>query len=162
MIRANFIITVLLTISFQTFGQQRGLTFQNAEKQGISIKHLDSVYISAVHTDTSLAVFKTETEQEAMQQAYIKLLQDFGKFLLENNFKWEKPTRCFNRIYFNADGTIDYFLFNFLGKLEDKPAENIEKEFQRLLNVFIADYKFSVTAKTKFAQCSPTTYMPQK
>ncbi|MFN3757527.1 MAG: hypothetical protein ACK4RM_11280, partial [Flavobacterium sp.] len=80
-------------------GQQRGLTFQNAEKQGISIKHLDSVYISAVHTDTSLAVFKTETEQEAMQQAYIKLLQDFGKFLLENNFKWEKPTRCFNRIY---------------------------------------------------------------
>lgn len=162
MIRANFIITVLLTISFQTFGQQLGLTFQNAEKQGISIKHLDSVYISAVHTDTSLAVFKTETEQEAMQQAYIKLLQDFGKFLLENNFKWEKPTRCFNRIYFNADGTIDYFLFNFLGKIEDKPAENIEKEFQRLLNVFIADYKFSVTAKTKFAQCSPTTYMPQK
>lgn len=162
MIKANVIITVLLTISFQTFGQHLGLTFQNAEKQGISIKHLDSVYTSAVHTDTSLAVFKTESAQEAMQQAYIKLLQDFGKFLSENNFKWEKPTRCFNRIYFNADGTIDYFLFNFLGKPEDKPAENIEKEFQRLLNVFISDYKFSLTAKTKFAQCSPTTYMQKK
>jgi len=160
MIKANFIITVLLIISFQSFGQHLGLTFQNAEKQGISIKHLDSIYISAVHTDTSLAVFKTETEQEAMQQAYIKLLQDFGKFLSENNFKWEKPTRCFNRIYFSADGTIDYFMFNFLGKPEDKPAENIEKEFQKLLNVFILDYKFSLTAKTKFAQCSPTTYMP--
>jgi hypothetical protein len=162
MIKVNFIITVLLTISFQTFGQHLGLTFQNAEKQGISIKHLDSVYTSAVHTDTSLAVFKTESEQEAMQQAYIKLLQDFGKFLSENNFNWEKPTKCFNRIYFNADGTIDYFLFNFLGKPEDKPNENIEKEFQRLLNVFISDYKFSLTAKTKFAQCSPTTYMPKK
>ena len=160
MIKANFIITVLLIVSFQSFGQHLGLTFQNAEKQGISIKHLDSIYISAVHTDTSLAVFKTEIEQEAMQQAYIKLLQDFGKFLSENNFKWEKPTRCFNRIYFSADGTIDYFLFNFLGKPEDKPAENIEKEFQKLLNVFILDYKFSLTAKTKFAQCSPTTYMP--
>lgn len=162
MIKVNFIITVLLTISFQTFGQHLGLTFQNAEKQGISIKHLDSVYTSAVHTDTTLAVFKTESEQEAMQKAYIKLLQDFGKFLSENNFKWDKPTRCFNRIYFNADGTIDYFLFNFLGKPEDKPSENIEKEFQRLLNVFISDYKFSLTAKTKFAQCSPTTYMPKK
>lgn len=161
MIKVNFIITVLLTISFQTFGQHLGLTFQNAEKQGISIKHLDSVYTSAVHTDTTLAVFKTESEQEAMQKAYIKLLQDFGKFLSENNFKWEKPTRCFNRIYFNADGTVDYFLFNFLGKPEDKPSENIEKEFQRLLNVFISDYKFSLTAKTKFAQCSPTTYMPK-
>jgi hypothetical protein len=160
--KVSFIITVLLTISFQTFGQQLGLTFQNAEKQGISIKYLDSLYTSALHTDTSLAVFKTETEQKAMQQAYIKLLQDWGNFLSENNFKWEKPTRCFNRIYFNVDGTIDYFLFNFLGKPEDKPAENIEKEFQRLLNVFIADYKFTLTAKTKFAQCSPTTYMPKK
>jgi hypothetical protein len=162
MIKTNFIITVLLTISFQTFGQHLGLTFQDAEKQGISIKHLDSVYTSALHTDTSLAVFKTENEQEAMQQAYVKLLQDFGKFLSENNLKWEKPTRCFNRIYFNTDGTIDYFLFNFLGKPEDKPAENIEKEFKRLLNVFISDYKFTLTAKTKFAQCSPTIFMPKK
>ena len=162
MTKTNFIITVLLTTCLQTFGQHLGLTFQNAEKQGISIKHLDSLYKSAVHTDTSLAVFKTEKEQGALQQAYVKLLQDFGKFLSENNFKWETPTRCFNRIYFNSDGTIDYFLFNFLGKTEDKPAEIIEKEFQRLLNVFISDYKFSLTAKTKFAQCSPTTYMPKK
>jgi hypothetical protein len=162
MTKINLIITILLTACLQTFGQHLGLSFQNAEKQGISIKHLDSIYTSAVHSDTSLAVFKTEKEQEALQQAYIKLLQDFGKFLSKNNFKWEKPTRCFNRIYFNSDGTIDYFLFNFLGKTEDKPAKNIEKEFQRLLNVFISDYKFSLTAKTKFAQCSPTTYMPQK
>lgn len=161
MAKTNFIITVLLTTCLQTFGQHLGLTFQNAEKQGISIKHLDSIYASAVNSDTSLAVFKTEKEEEILQQAYIKLLQDFGKFLYKNNFKWAKPTRCFNRIYFSADGTIDYFLFNFLGKPKDKPADNIEKEFHRLLNVFISDYKFSLTAKTKFAQCSPTTYMPE-
>jgi len=115
-----------------------------------------------VHSDTSLAIFKTETEQDVLLQAYIKLLQDFGQFLSNNNFKWEKPTRCFNRIYFSSNGTTDYFLFNFLGKIEDKPTENIEKEFQRILNVFISDYKFPLTAKTKFAQCSPTTYMPKK
>ena len=162
MTKINFIITFLLTTCLQTFGQHLGLTFHNAEKQGISIKHLDSLYKSAVHADTSLAVFKTEKEQDALQQAYVKLLQDFGKFLSENNFTWEKPTRCFNRIYFNSDGTIDYFLFNFLGKTEDKPAEIVEKEFQRLLNVFISDYKFSLTAKIKFAQCSPTTYLTKK
>lgn len=160
--KANLMIIIFLTTCLQTFGQHIGLTFQDAEKQGISIKHLDSLYRSAVHADTSLAVFKTEKEQEALQQAYGKLLQDFGKFLSENNFKWEKPTKCFNRIYFNSDGTIDYFLFNFLGKAEDKPSEYIVKEFQRLLNAFIADYQFSVTSKSKFAQCSPTTYMPQK
>lgn len=162
MTKINFTITVLLTTCLQAFGQHLGLTFQEAEKQGISIKHLDSIYTSAVHSDTSLAVFKTDTEQEALQQAYIKLLQDFGKFLSDNNFKWEKPTRCFNRIYFSSNGTIDYFLFNFLGKIEDKPTGHTEKEFQRLLNAFISDYEFPLTAETKFAQCSPTTYMPKK
>lgn len=160
MTKLNLIITILIIPCLQAFGQHQGLTFQVAEQQGISIKHLDSIYTSAVHSDTTLAVFKTEAEQIALQKAYIKLLQDFDKFLSANNFKWEKPTKCFNRIYLSADGTIDYFLFNFLGKIEDKPNELIEKEFQRLLNLFILDYKFSLTAKTKFAQCSPTTYMP--
>ncbi len=162
MTKTTFTITLLLTTCLQAFGQHLALTFQNAEKQGISIKHLDSIYTSAVHTDTSLAVFKTETEQQALIQAYYKLLQDFGKFLSENNFKWEKRTRFFNRIYFSPDGTVDYFLFNFVGTIEDKPTETVEKEFQRLLNLFIADYKFPLTAQTKFAQCSPTIYMPKK
>jgi len=160
MIKAIFIFTISLGLSFQTFGQQLGLTFQEAQKQGISIEHLDSIYMSAVHADTSLAVFKTESEQEALFQAYAKLLQDLGQFLSDNNFKWEKPTKCFNRIYFNEDGTIAYFLFNFMGKPEDKPSEKMEKEFQELLHAFIADYQFSVTAETKFAQCSPTIYKP--
>jgi hypothetical protein len=162
MTKVTFIVAVLLINCLQSFGQSVGLTFQQAEKQGISINQLDSIYANAVHSDTSLAVFKTEKEQEDSHQAYIKLLQDFGKFLSEHNFKWEKPTRCFNRIYFDSDGTIDYFLFNFLGKTEDKPDVNTEMEFQRLLTIFISKYKFSLTANTKFAQCSPTTYMPPK
>ncbi|GBL35750.1 hypothetical protein EMGBS15_13450 [Filimonas sp.] len=114
-----------------------------------------------MHSDTSQAVFKTEKEQDAMIQGYTRLLQDFGKFLSANRFTWGQPTRYFNRIYFNADGTIDYFLFNFLGNTEDKPSEENQTEFQRHLNLFIKDYKISVTAKTKFAQCSPTTYLPK-
>ncbi|HLG04379.1 MAG TPA: hypothetical protein VI731_12345 [Bacteroidia bacterium] len=153
---------LLLIAHLQLSGQHLGLTFQDAKKQGIRITLLDSVYKSAVHADTSQAIFKTESEQKELEEAYVKLLQDFGKFLTANNFTWDKPTRCFNRIYFNANGTIDYFLFNFLGKAEDKPAPEKEQEFARLLNIFIQDYKFPLTAPTKFAQCSPVTYMPKK
>jgi hypothetical protein len=157
-----WIITALLTTCLHTFGQRIGMTFQEAEKNGISIQKLDSLYTSAVHSDTSKAVFKTEKEQEELYQAYVKLLQDFGQFLNDNNFHWEKPTKCFNRIYFDPNGSIDYFLFNFLGKTEEKPTENIQIEFARLLNAFISDYYFSLTAPEPFAQCSPTTYMPQE
>ena len=99
-----------------------------------------------------------------MYQAYLKLLQDFGKFLALNQFKWPGAVKCFNRIYFNANGSIDYFLYDFTTKnVEPKDRLFPEKqaEFNRLLNLFIRDYKIALTAKTGFAQCSPVTYKPQ-
>jgi len=154
----------LLLVSIAN-AQHTGLTFQDADKQGLTNAHLDSIYKSAVHVDTSQAVFKSEKEQKALGDAYIQLLQDFGKFLAQNNFKWDKPTKCFNRIYFSSDGTIDYFIYNFLNqnvRAEDRLSVEKQAEFNRLLNQFIQDYKFPLTATTKFAQCSPTTYMPKE
>jgi len=155
-------ILVLLLTSLQTFSQHLGLTFQEAIKQGILVKNLDSLYLSAVNSDTNLAVFKTESEQDSVYGGYKKMLQDLGNFLSTNNFYWDKPTRCYNRIYFSSNGTIDYFLFNFVGNTEDKPTNEKEIEFQRLLNIFISDYQFLLKADVKFAQCSPVTYMPKK
>ena len=158
-----YVLFFLLMVCTYIFGQHIGLSFKEAEQRNIKIEHLDSLYKSAVHSDTLLAVFKTELEQGKLQQAYIKMLQDFGKFLAENNFKWEKPTKCFQRIYFNPNGTVDYFLYNFLNKNvkpEDQLPQEKQVEFDRLLNKFIQTYQFSVKANVKFAQCSPTTYKP--
>lgn len=161
----KLLFTLLLTLTTSLFAlaQSRGMTFQKAEELGIRISHLDSIYKSAVNIDTTKAVFKTEKDQELMHKAYVEMLQNFGKYLHDNNFNWDKPTRCYNRIYFNNDGTIDYFLFNFIGNTkEENPSETQIVEFQRLLNNFIKDYKLSINADTKFAQCSPTTYKPYK
>lgn len=153
--------TLLITLAFtilatvNSSGQSKALTFQEAEKQGIPFQHLDSLYKSAIHSDVKLAVFKTPDEQVKLQQAYVKLLQDLGNFLKANNFKWEKQTRGANRIYLKPDGRIDYFLFHFPG-VQLTPER--EKEFTQLLNQFIQDYKFAITAPEKFAQCSAVKY----
>ena len=161
--KTSFFTIILLILCLNIFGQHVGMTFKEAESQGIDIKKLDSIYMSAVNVaDSSKGVFKTEKEQDAMGEAWISFLKDFGKFLHSNNFKWEKPTRCFNRVYFNSDGTIDYFLFNFTVKNEYKPSEEIQIKFQELLNKFIQDHKISIVANSKFAQCGPTTYMPKE
>lgn len=84
------------------------------------------------------------------------MLTDLATYLSENNFKWGNTTKCFNKIYFQPNGTIDYFLYNFKsGEIDNSK----EKEFQRLLNQFIASYKFSLSSQRKFSQCSPVTYM---
>jgi hypothetical protein len=134
---------------------QKVMTFQDAERHGKSYLHLDSLYKSAVHSDIKLAVFKTKSGQDSLQKAYVLFIQDLAGYLKKNNFKWEKQIKCFNRIYFDKDGKVDYFLYNFAK--DEIPAKK-EAEFARLLNLFIQDHKFTLTAKEGFAQCSPIKY----
>lgn len=161
MFRIIYIFLLPIASCVQLYAQQSAMSFQSAESQGISIEELDKTYMSAVHVDPTLAVFKSEEEQMKLQQAYYALLQDLGNFLAENDFQWEQPTRCFNRIYFNEDGTIDYFLFNFVGKAESAPSAAVQDNFEALLNRFVQDYTFPLTADRKFAQCSPATFSSQ-
>jgi hypothetical protein len=151
---ASFLLVLLL----EGFGQPIGMSFQEAKNLGISFTQLDSLYKSAIHTDTSLAVFKTYEQQDELQKAYFQILKDLGKFLNINGLKWEKPTRCFNRIYFKEDGSIDYFFYNFLGNAEDKPSQEVQEFFKKILQEFIQNYKFALKADVKFVQCGPSFY----
>ncbi|GHM99553.1 hypothetical protein WSM22_10430 [Cytophagales bacterium WSM2-2] len=77
--------------------------------------------------------------------------------MAKNNFK---GTKYFQRIYFSNDGTIDYFTLNFLGSADEIPSLEKQSEFSQLLNISNQDYRFSLSASVKFAQCSPTSYVP--
>jgi hypothetical protein len=154
--RITLTILTTILISGLAYGQ-KAMTFNEAKANNIRTSYLDSVYLSGMHSDTSLAVFKSN--QDEYIGAYQKLLQDLGKYLKANNFMWDKPTKGFNRIYFDKNGKIDYFLYNFR---PNQLTIEQEKEFDELLNKFIMDYNFPLKAQTGFAQCSPVTYMPIK
>jgi hypothetical protein len=122
---------------------------QEAKQNGILTK-VEKEYKGALGDD---GIFKTELEQQKHIDAYRNYLLDFGKFLEKNNFKWDEDTKGWNRIYMKPDGTIDYFLYSFKNLPEEK-----EKEFQRLLSLYIKDHKFGNPAPDKFHQCSSVTY----
>jgi hypothetical protein len=149
------LLSIFAVLTLSGFTQQKVSTFQKAIEGGISIQTLDSLYKPALSggADSLQAVFYGKHTE--FQAQYIALLQAFGKHLKANNFSWGKKTRCFNRIYFNEHGTIDYFLFNF--KPGELPIEK-EQQFEKLLTTFIKDYKFPLPVQSKFAQCSPVTY----
>ncbi|WP_133063390.1 hypothetical protein [Flavobacterium aurantiibacter] len=128
-------------------------SFGAYEAQGNKVSDLDARYKSALHTNLDLAVFKTEDEQRSFTEAYQNMLAEFGSFLAKSDFSWEQQTRGFNRIYFNENGTVDYFLFDFKN-LDAKKAAT----FQQLLSEFLKTYNFPIKPKIKFAQCSPVVY----
>lgn len=146
-----FILSILIKV--QTFSQLV-ITFEKAGEQNLRGEHMDSIYHSGIQADSTLSVFR-ENEEEYIK-AYEQLLQDLGKYLKANEFKWEEPTKGFNRIYFNENGKIDYFIYSFRTEL----SEEQKQKFDSLLNQFIKDYQFPLKASCKFAQCSPVTYMP--
>lgn len=129
-------------------------TINNAAQEGITIGRLDSIYESAIHIETAKAVFKTKKEQDSLVKSYTDFLQQLGKYLKDNNFKWGKPTRCWNRIYFRADGKVDYYLFDF--KTDISP-EKVAR-YKELFRAFAATHRIKISARVKFAQCSPVTF----
>ncbi|MCW5912613.1 MAG: hypothetical protein KIT62_16210 [Cyclobacteriaceae bacterium] len=145
---------MIIFLSACAYGQPLATSFQNAtESKGISIDSLDKVYKSALHADTAQAAFNGR-EQEFIK-GYTSLLKDLAGFLKANNFMWEKTIRCFNRIYLNKNGKIDYFLFHFM-EGEITPAK--QARFEKLLGSFIENYQFPLTSTVHFAQCSPVKY----
>ena len=135
-----------------------GLTIQEAEKKGIFFDSLNLVYRSAISVDTSNAVFKTESDMEKASTAYQNLFDEFGKYLKANHFNWPFATSCFQKIYINEDGKIDYFLFNFLGEPPYEVTAAQENKFKSLLNEFIKDYTFPFTTSMKHSQCGTVVY----
>lgn len=156
-----YMLLLCFTSTVSLWSQPRVYTFKEAVAKGVPAEKLDSLYASAVHADTTLAVFKTEAEQETLAGAYVKLLQDLGNFLERKGFHWQKPTRCFNRIYFGPGGRIDYFLYNFTGPAESRPSEEQQQHFDHLLKRFVKHYRFPLQPGIPFAQCSPVVYRPR-
>ena len=127
------------------------MTFKQAQDLGIANK-LDSLYEGGINSDSTKAIFKN---QAVYIESYQQFIEDLASFLAKNNFKWGKQVRCFNRIYFAPNGSVDHFLYSFSdGQISDE--QNIA--FSKLLEEFCKTAQFKLKADRPFAQCSPVRY----
>lgn len=147
-------VIALLIIVKSASAQHIADSFQHAETQGYSMQELDKQYPSAIGGDN--AVFKAEQEPKFIQ-AYTNMLTDLAKYLNKNGFWWgdNVHAKIFNRIYFERDGSISYYLVNLEPLNMEKVRQNA---FIFLLNNFIQNYKLKMKANGRFAQCSPVLY----
>lgn len=131
---------------------QVAMTFDEAKEKGLDMSNLDDEYGSGIHSDKALAVFKDEA---LYMTAYKEFYKALGRHLKENGFFWDKPAKAFNRIYFDKDGSIDYFIYNF--PPEELSSDKIT-QFGELLQTFVRDHRFPLSAEEKFAQCGSVRY----
>lgn len=148
------LIFVLLGFTISVSAQPETGTFAQAQAEGVSFSKLDSLYPSAAHANPAKGIFN-QKQKEFLSQ-YRKMMQEFGNFLRDHNFQWGEQTTFFQRIYFDSNGTIDYYFVNF----DNSNLSKEQKEhFKKLLQDFSGNYQFPMQADSKFAQCAPITFV---
>lgn len=96
-----------------------------------------------------------ESFGDTIPQAYLdewtRFLMDMGKALKEADMKWEKDYRLWLRGHYSADGSVDYFFYNFLSN--DLPSPEWEAQFQEVIKEYIKTFRFNYPINRKFSQC---------
>lgn len=156
--KSKLLTLILLCITGWVFAQQQKLpcveTIDQAQKDGVQ-ERVNKTYKSAINVaDSTQCVFRRAEDQDRMGAAYVAFMQEFGKYLSDHKFKWGKTTKCWNRIYFGKDGSVEYYLFNF--KTSILPEQLTQ--YKELFTAFAMTHKINMTANEGFAQCSPITY----
>ena len=96
-----------------------------------------------------------ESFGDTIPQAYLdewtRFLMDMGKALTKAGLEREKDYRLWLRGHYSADGSVDYFFYNFLSN--DLPSPEWEAQFQEVIKEYIKTFRFNYPINRKFSQC---------
>jgi len=150
-----FFLAAVLFISVTIYGQGKIFSVEELVWHGLTMDHLDSIYKNGLPvSDPNHQVFSQNYYDNVVEKARIALLQKMGDYFKKNGLKWQSSVNCWNRMYFNLNGSIDYFVYHFIGKVDEKK----ENEFKKLLNIFFKENKLTVGAPEKFSLCGKVTW----
>jgi len=151
----SLLLSVLLLLLTATLVNAQGLvmTFAEAKAKNISIEEIDALYMDALHSEPELGLFNTNSG--VFINEYRGFITELARFLNTNDFFWEEPTRIFSRIYFSADGEVEYF---FLNEAQANLTTEQLEQFTKLTAEFISVYIMEIESDEPFAQCSPVVY----
>ena len=145
--RLVFLLLMIL-VNLPTLGQNC-MTYQEMESSGFSMEALDSEYENAIHPDDESGPF--EGRQKEFHEAWVAFIAELMKFFGSEGLVWGKATPLHMRVYFQPDGNIDHWFYNFLDK-ESVPLEK-QKRFESLVKKFMKDHKINISTDRKFSQC---------
>jgi hypothetical protein len=116
--------------------------------------NLDSIYTNLLDPKNV-----SETEYKVVMDPWSEFHKKVYTFIKAENFKWEVPDSTIsivNKIYFDKNGTIDYYAFKILN-----PSIPSEKrvEFEKVLEKFSKKIMLDLKRDEQYAQCGKTKYL---
>jgi hypothetical protein len=169
--KSEFIIAILLLNTFLlgtiscnekpaeskvvTNNSHQVVNFDNSkELKAFRELNLDSTYVNLLDPRNT-----SESEYKSVMHSWSEFHQNIAEFIEQENFQWEVPDSTIsivNRIYFNKNGTIDYYGFKILN-----PSISAEKrnEYEIVLQKFSEHIHLDLLRDEKYAQCGKIKYV---
>jgi len=156
------LITVFVSCgnSSTGFGQEnkvnpKVINFDNqAEFNNYRKLNLDSLYPNLLNPSKF-----SEKEFKAVVKSWSEFHQKVSSFMKDEGFFWnvkDSTISIVNKIYFNKNGTIDYFFFRILNP---SIPDSKKIEFEFVLQKFSKSIRMNLARDSKYAQCGKTKYI---
>jgi len=116
--------------------------------------NLDSLYPNLLDPSKS-----SEKEFKEVVKSWSELHQKVSSFMKDEDFVWsveDSTISIVNKIYFNKNGTIDYFFFRILNP---SIPDSKKMEFASVLQKFSESIIINLNRDSKYAQCGKTKYI---
>lgn len=124
-----------------------------ASVKNMQRKDFDSLYLNLLDPENV-----SEEEYEEVVKSWSKLHNKISKYMKSENFHWnvsDSAIKVSNRIYFDEDGTIDYYFFRVINP--DVTSEK-KTEYVKLLKKFSEHEKIGFKRDFKYGQCGNIQY----
>lgn len=114
---------------------------------------LDDSYVNLLNP-----MFSKKEEFKDVLKSWGDFHNKVNEVLVANDFSWEIPDSSItvvNRIYFNKDGGVNYFLVNVRN---DNVSDEVKNKYITLLNTHLDELSIELKREDKFAQCGKVKY----
>ncbi|MES2587403.1 MAG: hypothetical protein V4622_00400 [Bacteroidota bacterium] len=142
----------IFSLSNNLFSQEV-ISIADSEKK-YSKDSLQEHYFYRIMSDEITECF--EVSPELFLSEWSKFTREVGKYLKDNNFLFGKQTKGLVDVYFNKNGTIDYF---FISLRDDTVSKEKFDKMLSLLKEFSKGYKFTISAKQAFSNSGGINFM---
>jgi hypothetical protein len=122
--------------------------------QKLSNENLCAIDLDLMQKNYKLAYSNLTSEdylfkgkEEEFKKCWINLMHDLNNYMQKNGLKLSPNTTCYNRIYFNPDGSISAYLYYLKGLNEAQ-----EKKFDELIFQFLLLQKLNITSTQSYWQ----------
>lgn len=152
-----FLPFLLLFLAFDGKAQEC-YPFKNPPEGSPTVKALEKRFTGKDTSGTFDGKNPYIPNMKGLDSSYKSFVRELGNYLYDNGFEWDQRVRYFQRIYFEADGTVAYYLYEFRNAT---PKGERREQFEELVIEYLTNNELSVENKEHFVLCAPVVLRPK-